>query len=452
MELLMDIAYECKHVTYCPKPEHLDFDLHVAKIIEHHPDGTLIPKLKFIKDFQKPYYITKSHHQHHKQKREKESLAKLDAFKAPNHQLTSEIASKLGIRFFNDPRTVLNSPYLYGNDISSTSIIKYRYMDRYNKFTYANVAVFDIETDTLENIGEITMATLSYKDKVITAVLERVVNAHVHPERQLHEKFDRYLSEYKTKRNINWELRIVKHPHEIIQAVFQRAHEWMPDIIAIWNIDFDLPVVLKTLEKEHIDPADIFSDPSVPKPFRHFKYHQGRKTTTTNAGIVKNLLPAEQWHYADHPASFIFLDAMCVYYNLRLAKQNEPSYKLDYILDKELGIRKLKFQESDHIPPNTIEWHKFMQQNYPLEYVIYNVFDCISVEELDEKTLDLSLAYAQGIHCTDPKNFTSQPKRVVDQMHWFLLKRGYVIGCSGDLVHPLDDQTVSLKGWVNSLN
>lgn len=445
------ISAECRHVVYCPRPEGQSDDIHAIKLNVHYDDGSSEPKFIFKRNFKKKLYVTKNAKRHHKQKREKEQLAHLDEFETTNYDLVDTVASQLGMSWCQDQRKILNSPYLYGNDISTKSIIKYRYMERSKIKTYSSVAVFDIETDVINQIDTITMATLSFKDKVVTAVRSDVIKGYANAEEKLKEKLNDYLKEYIEKRKIHWELIIVDTPGQIVREVFARAHLWMPDFIAIWNMDFDLPRCIQALEKEGINPADVFSDPTLPKEYRHFKYHQGPKQMTTNMGVVKNLMPAEQWHYVDCPASFYFIDAMCTYWSIRRAAQKDPSYSLDYILQKELGIRKLKFKESDHIKANTIEWHKFMQKNYPLEYVIYNVFDCISVEELDEKTLDLSLALTQGAHCSDYSYFNSQPRRVMDQMHWFLLERGYVSGCSGDLKLDIDKLVVPLKGFIVTL-
>lgn len=447
--------YECKHVTYCPKPRDgsIDFDLHVAKIKVYEPDGNVVSKLKFIKNFKKTYWIAKLNKQDYNDKREKMKLENLDQYESPRHSLVENIARSLNIRWLNgDPSKILNSQYLFGNDISTESIIKYRYMEKYNKFDYSTVAVFDIETDVLNPDNKIIIATLSFKDKMRTVILKSYVEGINAAENKLQEKFDLYLGNYKEKRNINWEISLHDTPGEMIQELFKSAHEWKPDYISIWNIDYDIPKVLEALKKEHIDPADVFSDPSIPKPFRFFEYITGPRSKMTASGVFKNLSPAEQWHYVKCPSSFVFTDAMQVYYKIRLAGQKEPTYKLDHILDITLGIRKLKFKESDHIPSGSIEWHKFMQQNYKLEYVIYNTFDCISCEELDEETHDISLSLSQGLHCSEYRNFGSQPRRVMDKLHWELLESGYVSGCSGNVKNAeLDNLTVTLKGWIVTL-
>jgi hypothetical protein len=449
-------TYECKHVTYCPKPDNADFDLHVAKLIEHRPDGTSIPKLKFIKNFKKTFWIAKLEHRNHQDKRERIDLNNTIEYKSTRAELYENVCKALDLGFYRgNPRNVWNSPFLYGNDISTESLIKHKYMSRYDKFTYSSICVFDIETDVIHGTDEIIMATLSFKDKVHTVLVKKYFTGYSHLLKSLEEKFEFYLGDYKKKRNITWTIGLYDKPGQAIAELFKKAHEWKPDFVTGWNINFDISRTLKAFEKENINPADVFSDPAVPKPFRHFKFEPGQAMKAKNndgKGAVQTLADYQRWSYVICPASFTFSDSMQAYYSLRLSKPNEPNYKLDSILYKEIGIRKLKFEEANHIQSNTIEWHKFMQQKYLLEYVIYNVFDCISCEELDEKTLDLALKLPQLLNCSEYKNFSSQPRRVMDQYHWFLLSHGYVSGCSGNVINEkLDKMVVPLRGWIVTL-
>ena len=63
----------------------------------------------------------------------------------------------------------------------------------------------------------------------------------------------------------------------MVVACFNKAHEWKPDFVSIWNLDFDITKVTSALKNGGLDPADVFSDPSVPKEFKFFHYKQGSK-------------------------------------------------------------------------------------------------------------------------------------------------------------------------------
>lgn len=450
---------ECRFATYIPPSKEIKDsvydpdDYHLVKEVIHTEDGKVYPNVRILKNFKCPFYTTKIRYRDHQQKREKEKLERLDKWESKQSQLVSEIARALGERNFRgDPRALMANPYLYGTDLSSTAFIKQQYRNRWPDVnTYYSVAVFDIETSMLDERGSIIMATLSFKEKVITAVRSDFVKGYPNPEKAIKEKLNHYLGDYIKKRNIDWEVVIVDEEVDIIKRIFKRAHEWMPDFIAIWNINFDLPKVIEACQRADVDPKYIFSDPKVPKGYEFFRYRQGPSMRTTNLGVTKNLAPYEQWHWVDCPASFTFIDSMCVYYLNRIAEQNEPSYKLDYLLNKHLGVRKLKFEESNHLAENGPAWHKFIQSHYPLEYVAYNGFDCIGVEEFDEKVLDLCLTTPMAAGCTDFSKFNSQPQRLLTQIYWFLYERDMILGNGAGIQDDFDAMTIGLGGWICTL-
>ena len=138
---------------------------------------------------------------------------------------------------------------------------------------------------------------------------------------------------------------------------------------------------------------------------------------------------------------------MCLFKKIRTAKGNEPDYNLDGVLGRHLGISKLKFKEADHL--KRLKWHRFMQDNYPAEYVIYNIFDCISIELLDEKTNDLGLTISSLAEISGFDIFPSIPKRLVDVLHFFYEENGRIAGTAGsDVVTELDEDVISLQGWI----
>jgi hypothetical protein len=139
------------------------------------------------------------------------------------------------------------------------------------------------------------------------------------------------------------------------------------------------------------------------------------------------------------------IDQMCVYKQTRNGTAEEPSYSLEYLLQKELGLGKLKFEEADHLVPASAEWHMFMQKNYPLHYVVYNRFDCIGPELLDEKVKDLSFVMPSMADTSDFERFNSQPRRTVEKLHWFLMEqKGRIMGVtSSAMVDEFDEDTIS---------
>lgn len=445
-------AIECRFAVHCAGNNDDPTDMHVVKEVIHTNDGRQIPNVRLIKNFQRPYWVTKKGFQNHTQKKEWELLERLEPYKSTQTELVWNAAKSLGTPWFRgDLRKLSSSPYLYGSDILSTAVIKKMYQDKYpDTQTPFSLACFDTEADVVKGTDEILMATLSKKEKVFTAIQKSFVEGYSDVEARLQELLVKYLGEYVEKRKIVWEVLLVDSETDVIIETVRRGHIWKPDFIAIWNINYDMPKMLEALKKRGIDPAEVFSDPSVPERFRHFHFKQGKNKKVTASGKVSPIKPPAQWHTVFTPSSFYFMDAMCAYRHIRTGNAEEPSYSLDAILQKHLGIRKLKFEMAEGL--SGIEWHQFMQTRYPLEYVIYNVFDCISMEELDEKTKDLQMTLPMMSGCSDFENFKSQPRRTADALHYFCLENNRAIGStSGEMADELDKLTLGLDGWIVTL-
>ena len=71
---------------------------------------------------------------------------------------------------------------------------------------------------------------------------------------------------------------------------------------------------------------------------------------------------------------------------------------------------------------------------------------------LDEKVKDLAVVIGQFSGTSDFEDFKSQPRRKCDEMHWFLLEKGYVIGTTNnELSGPLDKLILGRNDWIITL-
>lgn len=461
MTTTTDTRYECRFAVYAKPPEHNAPDMHLIKLIRHEPDGTRVPEVKLVYDYQRPFYITKQGQRNYKQHKEWVDKDHLIENKCSQSNLVQSASRALGMQWFKgDLRKLCENPYLFGADILSTAIIKKSFMKKFpNLQTAYSVAVCDIETDVLSDSKEIIMISITHKSKVVIAVVRSYVEGIINLEEKFKEKMQIYLGEVIAARNIEFELHVCDNPVDAIRTVLNVAHEIKPDFLAFWNMDFDITNIIKACEKQGVDPKDIFSDPIVPKEYRFFKYKQGPKKKVTASGKVTPIKPAAQWHTVFTTSSFYPIDAMCVYKHVRVGKQEEQSYALDSILNKVLGIRKLGFKEADHL--KKLRWHQFMQKNYKVEYMVYNVFDCISIEMLDEKTTDLSITFPMFSGHSDFENFKSQPRRAVDNLHYFAFDNDKIIGVTPPSKEEVKndetldddekDEVYDLGGWICTL-
>lgn len=450
------IVKECRFAVYIEPPRYDMPDLHLIKeqihTFDEKGDLVLKPNVLLVQNFKRPFWVTRKGFQNHKNKKEWEDIDKLIETKSTQSQLADNIRKALGTPWVKgDVRKLSSSPYLYGTDILSTAIIKRTYMDKFpNVQTKYSTAVYDVETDVINDTEEIIMATVTFKEVVYTVVSKSYLDGIADTHSRVEIAMEKYLSEYVSDRKIKSEMVIVDREIDIVRLSINKCHELQPDFLAIWNLNFDVPKILKACEKANVDPAEIFSDPIIPKEYRSFKYIQGKSQKVTASGKVTPIKPSAQWHTVVTPASFYIIDAMCAYRHIRTGKAEEQSYSLDAILNKELGIRKLKFKEADAY--TGLKWHEFMQTHYKVEYIIYNRFDCISIEVLDEKTTDLSLTLPMFSGNSDFMNFKSQPRRAADVLHYYCLSKNKVIAStSSSMMEEVDSNTLGLDSWIVTL-
>jgi hypothetical protein len=107
----------------------------------------------------------------------------------------------------------------------------------------------------------------------------------------------------------------------------------------------------------------------------------------------------------------------------------ERSYGLDAVLTKEKLKGKLKFEEADMYVG--LAWHEFMTKNYKPEYIVYNIFDCLAMLELDNKTKDLQSTLPDSSGNSDFIKFKSEPARIVDDYYTYLEDKGLIMGTVG---------------------
>ena len=448
MEMQGIKARECKHITHLPAVEDLREDTYIIKELIHYDDGTHKPNLRIMTNLKRPFYLTKEHYRNHEQKKESEELSKLNVHQSTESDLGKNIAKRLGNRFIGKTslRDVRSSPYLYGIDVNSKSIIKQGYINKYGDIATPNiVAALDIETDVIKN--KITIITLATFDRIYTVATKEYLKGATNVESQINYLYEKYAPETEIKTHIKREFEIAENEVDAIKKIFKKAHEWKPDFVAIWNITYDLPYMLDVLRKNDIDPKTIFSDPDVPDHLKYFKFKEGMKQKLTDSGKYTPINIEEQWHYVECPAHFYFIDAMSAHRFIRVGGKSIPGgYSLDNILEQELGkeFKKLKFDNNPKY--KGIEWHKYMSNEKPMEYIVYNMWDVMSMLVLDKKTKDLShvITLLAGISPYDI--FNSGPKKIIDAMHYYYLEKGEVLAAKPGKVE--DDSMLNLSNWI----
>lgn len=455
------IGRECKYANYqrgiCSNGEW--GDILIVNEVLHYKDGTKFKRMITRENYERDFWVTMPYHRKYQDKKEWEDLSKLQCFKSTQFNLPNNV-----LRALNKPqpqsgyismRDVAKSPYVYGTDISTPSIIKHLYNSKWPeaKSKY-EVAVFDVETNMMDGSADIICAAITMKDKIAVFVDRRWyynVDARTGYDDFI-EQVNKHIPEVR-KRCPNIEYYIVDNDLEIVKGVIQKTHEWFPDFVTGWNLDYDISRIVDTCAKYNVELGDLFRFPGVSEGFgRKAKYRKGQAYRISDSGKKMNLIWNEQWHVLDIPSPIYWVDAGTVYYSLRKQKGKLPSYSLDSILQREINQRKLTIPEAEAY--TGIDKHIYMQKHHPVEYVVYNIFDCVGLEMLDEKTEDLAATFPSQCGITEFANFMSNPTKLCNKLHFFLLeKSNKVLGStSSDMKHDLDRFVVPLSDWIVTLD
>lgn len=456
MSKLKVIGLEPKGITYVKSKFRNNKDLIVAKEIVHYEDGSFAKRLRMQENYKRPFFVTKPGARTYFQKQPSEAVENLIEYRTPQCEMQSRIAKALNYETGgpNQPiKKLANSPYLYGADVSPAACFKYEYTKRYPNLTKTpnEVATLDIETDVVRGTGEIILLTITLRDKVRVYVLDRYLDDNEDNFKQIRLQAKKYIPELMKKRGFVPEIIFRNSPGQMVKEAIATLHKWQPDIVVIWNAIFDMPRLEDALLNEGIDPAEVFSDPRVPKEYRTFRIIKGNNKETTASGVKKTKSNEQIWNWFLFPASFQILDAMCVYASIRFGAK-ESSYSLDAILQKEKVGSKLRIEGTEQY--RGLRWHEVMQSRYKVEYLIYNIVDCVAMEELDEKTTDVRMVISEIASHSDFRNLNSGPKRLIDRMHfWYLnLPEPRVIGSTpADIDETFDKWVIDHRNIIITL-
>ena len=365
------------------------------QICKHNDDGTETwePNLRVIKDPTRKFYITLNQFRNHKFKKEFEDINKLEEFRCKDSELKTKLAAALGYpswKHYVGLRELCGSPYVYGADIDTETLIKQAYLkiQPEGKSAKITVGAFDIETE-VHGEGRINVITFIHERDIYTAALKDSckiysvsddilnIDVNVRPRQATYEEclsvIDRVIGSELTKHNFKLHLELVDGELELLVTIFKHIHECKTDIVGIWNILFDIPKILERLNVLGVDPTDIFCPPELPKRYRVCEF---KEDNNPNAEHI-----VDKWHWFSCTGYTQFIDSMCLYGRLRKVDGKDISYSLDYISNKELGQGKLHLGE--------ITNHYWSQTYDFLRYIAYNINDVLIMQLMEFKNHDI---------------------------------------------------------------
>lgn len=444
---------ELRHVIYCVDKKN-GTDLLVLNEYVHTADGKRTKNLRLLENYKRKFWVVKPGQRDFEDKKQWIDLSSLDEYESTQCNLYRGINKVLGTNYYSN-YDAFGSPYVFGCGTSLQSEIKFEYKKRWEEYItpQSEVAVLDTETDVIDGHERIILSTITYKTRVFVGIIRSFLKNTpdtIAIETANQVAFEQLGPTLAARGIENIEFALFDSPGEAVNACIQKAHEWQPDFIEFWNINFDMKKMISALKTDGFDLAEVFSDPRIKPQYKWFNYKEGPDVKTIHTGNTMPISPAEQWHVANAPATFFMVCGMTTYYRFRMAAGKlAGGYSLDATLNRHGKQGKLKF---DNVKSQGLRWHQEMQRKHPYEYIAYNIMDCIAVELLDEDIQDLNMKFNTRCTVADYTEFKSGPRVAEVKMNYLVMREGKRLGVAGgNLKNAHDELTVEYKGWPLTL-
>lgn len=441
-------------------------DVVVIKERLYHDDGRITPALQYVRNPKRSFYLTKPGLRTHEEKRECAPIQELDEYIVYNHELERELFYRLN-GYHCGKRTprlreLCNSPYVYGADISIESLIKAKYR---RDFTRANlvpvaptIGFADTEASILpHNRNKTTIISVTHETSVYTAVLRDVLcrvdkDGKRHPATidDIKAVNESVLGDLNKEHGFTYEYYVGEQPIDLLRWIMSKVHANMTDFLGVWNLNYDMKAFLEICRDAEVDPKDIFSHPDVPEEYRYFRYAEEVSRAKKDDKKKGTKDWSRLWHWTHSTSATQFIDSMSLYSILRTVSGKEDSYALDDVLKSQGLGGKLTFK--DDIPDADLmskaDWHRHMQMFKPLEYIVYNQYDVLSLYLLNRKAPDI--ASMLGLIDMSPlSEYTHQTRRAADTLYNNWKEKGYILASAGtNMIGKYDHLILKVGGAV----
>ena len=420
----------------------------VEKCVKEYPDGHIETqdRLSFNRDPKRPYWLTKPSVQiQYDHKKEFEELDNLELHVCHDSELEDDLARALGYsrsyrrRFL---RQLCSSPYVYGADISTETLIKQEYVKNVPVGKVANFSIggLDIETE-VRGAQRITLITYIHEHHIYTAALREYCKIHDNPDSEVSRPateedclkvINDLLGFYFKLHNFELTFKICDTELDIIKWIFEQIHREKTNFIGIWNMGFDLTRILARIEANGAKAEDILCHPDIPKYMQYVKYKEDRSQDLQHF--------TDRWDWMSIAGYSQFIDSMCLYARLRKVDGRDSSYSLDDISTKELGQGKLHFE--------SITNHWWMTNRRFLEYIAYNVNDVMIMILMEWKNNDMA-ALAALCGMSTPQDFARQTTMLRNEAFIYGKANRHIPAAAGTTMYDeFDDMQAKAGGTV----
>lgn len=446
-------------------------DAVIASEILEYDDGTVEPNLRVFKEPKMTVWVTNQAHRDHTDKKEFEHVSKLDEYTVSYQHKDKELFKILNNFTPNyltpkQRRSIMQSPYVYGGNISIEARIGMAYkkaLEKGKRIPQSPTTGFlDIEMSLLpDTYGEIPLIVITAENKVFLACnkkfmvepnpdgtmrpvtlaeIEKGALEIINPliEQLLDEDED--FEDLKAKLPFDYTFFAGDTEVDMIKWIFKKIHECKTSFMGVWNIGFDIPKIMDTLEKYGINVSDIFSHPDmVAQGYGHTSYREDKRD-------VQHW--TQKWHWLTNASYTQFVDSTSLYSYIRTVDGKEASYKLDDIL-KKFGLGgKLKIGQTEELEGlQEPDWHRAMLSRYFTNYALYAMWDGMSLQLLEWFNNDLT-TMVQQCDVTPPRFYPNQTISATNVLYEDWLKEGQVLGTGTDVEAERDEELITLGGAV----
>ena len=434
------------HCCYIQKPDFAILSVAEKVVTINKDTNEVISAIPRIKNFINPkrrVWITKEEYRRHKYKKESELVEHCDVFEVEDCKLIPFLKEKTGVSKFKwaGKKSLCNSPYIYGTDISMEALSRFRY-EKNQKHPVApfTVGALDIETDVTCDASDMydrpsICITVICDKNIYTVALESFMWKYTDSEykqkvrAEVSDVIDCAMKEFGsdiTDNGFTIYPKIVKTEKELYDYIFSAIEKEKTDYIFIWNIGFDIPQILERITRLGLDPRDYICSRDINKNLRGYEYIEDKKK-------VPHVV--QKWNWFKCTGYTQYLDAMTIYGQMNKHKPKRSKYDLSSIMSEVLGKKKLEFSKS----------HKWMQEHEFVYYWAYNIYDAILVQLGNWATRNYQNLYNLTEH-SDLNDFSKQTVMLCNDYHHYLLENGQVLASTGENMEGPYDHLMSKSG------
>ena len=432
--------------TYVP-PDNNAYG-HDAVIVSLLDSNTNEPSLHIIENPDVQIYVTRDGLRTYKYKKEYEPIQNLDMYICPYKEMFDRYGEILNMRRFEPnqiSRFVARSPYCYGWDIDITTKVKLEYTESCSKpIGHISKGALDIETSVLGD-NQIICASVAVWDRreVHCFILEtwlsnKTGETIIELNKRTEQEYAQFADGLNDIAKAIWDKQpptvkyhFCKDEKTLLKMLLACINYFKINAIGIWNMEYDIPYIMRRAEFRQLDLAELFCHKDVPAKYRYFKWNEDRSKPDHFS---------ETWHTVSCPGYTFYYDAMCLYSRLRKVKGKEISYTLDYIGNKIVGTGKMKF--------GTGATHYEMQTNDKIGYCVYNTLDTVLPMLMDDVTGDV-LSMLMLLGPSEIGDFNKQTVQLKNQFYVYLLENKCIPGSvRGSIALDTDKYIGNIGGAV----